>query len=244
MAELIVPYPAPRVSNRSGTIQVQFGSYHPNFGKLGSTIPTRYSGRQFVNVYFNLPPGVYNFEIKQIQLTLPQGYLTEQLIGGTNTYTLPTPTFLLEGALFNTPQQLYEGQAFQNGGILIPAEVAGTFVHNNGAAIEPESMIQLVTTTYKPNWKCQYMTLNTPFVPLNLRINNRNPNDNLVIDNLPNYWRDEPVPTDSGAESWPWRKVDEGGIIEPYLITSEENLMNVILTIEYNRISALPSNGV
>jgi hypothetical protein len=237
MAEPIFPYPAPRVSNRSGTINVQFGSYSANFGRLGNS-PNQYANRTFVNAYFDLPVGIYNFNLKEIKLTLPPGYTSQENILGV-TYTLPTPTFLLEGALFNTPQELYDGTLL--GGIIIPADKCGTYHHNSAG---DDSMIELNTTIVQPNWKCQYYNLTTQFVPLNLRINNRNPTLNNVIGNNPNYWTDEPILTASTNPTWPWRNIDNTGTVVAYPVNSINNLINVVLTIEYNRINALPVNGV
>jgi len=235
----IFPFPAPRVSNKSGTINVQFGSYSTNFGQLGSS-PGRYANRLFVDAYFGLPDGIYNFNIKEVAITLPPGYLTQQSISGT-TYTLPTPTFLLEGALFNTPQQDYDGDfSGLRGGIIIPADKNGIYHHNGSGG----SYTELNTTVVQPNWKCQYFNLTTQYIPLNLRINNRNPTNNLFITNNPDYWFDEPIPTTSGNASWPWKTLNSDGTVADYPANSNRNLINVILTIEYNRIDAMPTNGV
>jgi hypothetical protein len=236
----VVPYPAPRFSNKSGTITVQFGSYSTNFGLLG-TSPGRYINRSFVNAFFNLPLGIYSFNLKEVALTLPPGYANQETIGGT-VYNLPTPTFLLEGTLFNTPEQLYTTAAgTYNGGIIIPADKAGIYHHNSTGA---DTMVQLNTTVVQPNWKCQYFNLTSQFVPLNLRINNRSPTDIISIANVPNFWIDEPIPTISGNASWPWKGINNEGVVADYLANSDRNLINVILTIEYNRIDALPINGV
>lgn len=239
MAATIFPYPAPRVSNKSGTINVQFGSYSTNFGQLGSS-PGRYANRLFVDAYFGLPDGIYSFNIKEVKLTLPPGYSNQETISGT-TYTLPTPCFLLEGALFNRPEQLYDTDfSGFNGGLIIPADKSGLYHHSSSGE---DAIMGLNTTTIQPNWKCQYFNLTTQFIPLNLRIVNRNPTNNLFITNNPDYWFDEPVPTASGNASWPWRSITNQGEVINFPANSTRNLINVILTIEYNRIDGLPVNG-
>jgi hypothetical protein len=242
MAEPIFPYPAPRVSNRSGTINVQFGSYSTNFGQLGTSVGNQqYTGRAFVNTFFDLPLGIYNFNLKEVKITLPQGYPSQQLIGG-STYTLPTPTFLLEGAIFDRPNNLYDQNGFVEGGLIIPAETNGIYHH---ASTGNDSMVQLATTTVTPEWKCQYYNLNSQFVPLNLRIINRDPTVNLTLANNPNYWFDEPIPIGASTNpTWPWFCTNVEGVVSVYPPNSTRNLINVILTIEYNRINALPTNGV
>jgi len=241
MGEPIFPYPAPRVSNRSGTINVQFGSYSTNFGRLGSPVGNQqYSGRAFVDTFFDLPLGIYNFNLKEVKITLPQGYQSQQAIS-LSTYTLPTPTFLLEGDLFNRPKDLYDQGGLVNGGLIIPAETNGIYHHNTSGN---DSMVQLATTTVTPEWKCQYYNLTTQFIPLNLRINNRDPTVNLTLANNPNYWFDEPIPTTSTNPTWPWLCANAEGLVTTYPANSTRNLINVMLTIEYNRINALPLNGV
>jgi hypothetical protein len=242
MNEVIIPYPAPRVSNRSGTINVQFGSYSTNFGRLGpATGNQQYAQRSFVNAFFDLPLGYYSFNIKEVRITLPQGYQSQQLIAA-STYTLPTPTFLLEGALFDVPLDVYESGGAIDGGIIIPAEVNGIYHH---ATSGNDSMVNLSTTTITPNWKCQYYHLESQFVPLNLRINNRDPTVNLSLANNPNYWFDEPIPISGSTNpTWPWLCTNNEGQTALYAPNSTRNLMNVILTIEYNRINASPVNGV
>lgn len=240
MAEPIFPYPAPRVSNRSGTINVQFGSYNDNFGALGAP-GSQYANRLFVNAFVDLPLGVYSFNIKEVKITLPPGYLNQQSISGI-VYNLPTPTFLLEGALFSRPLDLYDFPGFTNGGLIIPAEKNGIYHHTTTG---DDAMIQLNTTTIYPDWKTQYYNLNTQFIPLNLRINNRSPTQNMAIGNNPNYWVDEPIPiTASLNPSWPWQGINNEGVVAPFLANSTRNLINVILVIEYNRITTLPANGI
>jgi hypothetical protein len=240
MAEPIFPYPAPRVSNRSGTINVQFGSYSDNFGALGAP-GSQYVNRTFVNAFVNLPVGIYSFNIKEVKITLPVGYLNQQNISGT-VYTLPTPTFLLEGPFFSRPVDLYDSAGAINGGLIIPAEKIGTYHHNSAG---DDTMIQLNTTTIYPDWKTQYYNLTAQFIPFNLRINNRNPTQNMTIGNNPNFWVDETIPiTGSLNPTWPWLSHNNEGVVAPYSANSTRNLINVILTIEYNRINALPVNGL
>jgi len=240
MATSIFPYPAPRVSNKSGTTTIQFGSYSTNFGQLGSS-PGRYANRLFVNAFVGLPYGVYSFNVKEISISLPPGYSTQQVISG-STYTLPTPTFLLEGALFNTPQQEYNDDLYElfNGGIIIPANKSSLYHHNSEGA---DALMGLNTTTVQPNWKCQYFNLTTGYIPLNLRIINRNPTNNLFITNNPDYWFDEPIPTASGNASWPWKSITNEGVVIDFPANSNRNLINVIITLEYSKIDTLPQNG-
>ena len=237
MAEPIFPYPAPRVSNRSGTINVQFGSYTLNFGRLGSSVGNQqYTGRAFCPVYFNLPAGIYNFDIKQIQVSQPQGYLSQETF--VTKTTLPSPSYLIEGSIFTNPTQLDDNSLAS--GIKINSTPSGTVYHSGIA------MKELTTTVINPEWKCQYVNLTaSQYVPMNLRICNRDPLQNLSVpEERINYFRDEPIAiSGSNNTTWPWRCQDDAYNIVAYNAASQDNLFNVIMTIEYNRINALPPNG-
>lgn len=239
----LIPYPAPSVNNKSGTINVQFGSYFANFGQLGSPVGNnQYTGRLFCEVFTGLPTGIYNLEIKRIELSLPQGHESAELLGGTSK-VLPNPTFLLDGDIFSSPLQQYNNfNATGGGGIIINADSNGIFHHSTGTPVI-SMMKQLNTTVVYPNWKSQYVNLASNFIYLNLRIRNKNPTNNLSS-GLPSFWYDEPVLTASGNPNWNWLCIDGDESIEYYPANSKFNLFNVSITIEYNTISTLPAIGI
>lgn len=231
-------YPKPQLAQKTGTINLQFGSNTPNFGVLGES-PNQYANRAFCNVYVGLPIGIYNFEIKQVQITLPPGYRSQEQLSSV-TKTLPVPSFLLEGDLFNSPQIKYINDAASKGGMILTPN-AHTFHDTTGSSLI-KSMNELETITVNPNWKSQYFNLTGTSMQLNLRIRNRDPANNFVVgfQNALNYWVDEPIDTITANPTWPWLCIDQNHDIADYPVNSIGNLFNVIITLEYNRISGMP----
>jgi hypothetical protein len=232
-------YPKPQFSTKTGTINLQFGSNTPNFGVLGAS-PNQYTNRAFCDVYVGLPVGVYNFEIKQVQITLPPAYRSQETFPGPATRTLPTPSFLLEGDLFNSPQSKYINDPLSKGGMIL-SPTTQSFHDTSGVSLI-KSMTEMNTILVNPNWKCQYFNLTGTSMQLNLRIRNRNPANNFIVgfQNALNYWFDEPIDTITANPTWPWLCLDANHDIVDYPANSIENLFNVIITLEYNRISGMP----
>lgn len=199
--------------------------------------------RQFVQVTHPLGPGVYNLEIKSVQISAPQGYVSQESFNAVNV-TLPTPVFLLEGDIFNLPLQGYWDDfpiVTSGGGIIIPVNGPYTYHDTIQGSESIKAFKEIETTTVTPNWKCQYINVVGNTFALNLRVINRNPANSLA-NNIPNFWFDEPVPVPSSTNpSWPWVCLTSNHDLALYNSNSLANYFNVVIQIEYNKISNLPN---